>query len=47
MSIDQKPPYLLQQAPSHYDEVIGSIEKWLIEGYPYKIENDKNQMQDE
>ena len=31
-STDHKPPYLLQQAPSYYEEVICSIEKWLIEG---------------
>ena len=47
MSIDQKPPYLLQQAPSYYEEVIGSIEKWLIKGDPDKTENDKDQMQNE
>ena len=30
-SIDQEPPYLLQQAPSYY-EILCSIEKWIIEG---------------
>ena len=30
-SINQEPPYLLQQAPSYY-EVLCSIEKWIIEG---------------
>lgn len=43
-STDQKPPYLLQQAPSYYEEVICSIEKWLIEGDPDKIKIDKNQV---
>jgi len=38
---------LLQPAPYYYEEVICSIEKWLIEGDPDKIENDKNQMQNE
>jgi len=28
-SIDQEPSHLLQQAPSYYDEVIGSIERWV------------------
>ena len=37
----------MQQAPSYYEEVIGSIERWLIEGDPDKIKNDKDQMQDE
>ena len=46
-STDQEPSHLLQQAPSYYEEVIGSIERWLIEGDPDKIKNDKNQMQDE
>ena len=46
-SIDQEPSHLLQQAPSYYEEVIGSIERWLIEGDPDKIKNDKDQMQDE
>lgn len=36
-SIDHKPPYLLQQAPSYY-EVLCSIEKWLIEGDLDKME---------
>ena len=36
-----------QQAPSYYEEVIGSIERWLIEGDPDKLKNDKDQMQDE
>ena len=40
-SLDQKPPYLLQEAPSYYEEVICSTEKWLIEGDLDKIENDK------
>jgi len=31
MSIDQEPPYLLQQAPSFY-AVLCSTEKWIIEG---------------
>jgi len=43
-SIDHKPPYLLQQAPSYYEEVICSIEKWLIEGDSDKIEIDKNRV---
>ena len=47
MSTDQKHPYLLQQAPSYYEEVICSIEKWLIEGDPDKMEINKNQMQNE
>ena len=47
MSTDQKPLYLLQQAPSYYEEVIGLIERWLIEGDPDKIKNDKDQMQNE
>jgi len=37
---------LSQQAPSHYEEVISSIERWLIEGDLDKIKNDKDQMQD-
>jgi len=44
--IDQEPSHLLQQAPSYYEKVIGSIERWLIEGDPDKIKNDKDQMQD-
>ena len=36
-----------QQAPSYYEEVIGSIERWLIEGDPDKLKNDKDQMRDE
>jgi len=43
-SINQEPSHLLQQAPSYYEEVIGSIEKWLIEGDLDKIKNDKDQM---
>ena len=45
--INQEPSHLSQQAPSYYEEVIGSIERWLIEGDPDKLKNDKDQMQDE
>ena len=31
----------MQQAPSYYEEVISSIERWLIE---YGLKNDKDQM---
>ena len=41
ISIDQEPSHLPQQAPSYYEEVTGSIERWLIEGDPDKIKNDK------
>jgi len=37
----------LQQAPSYYEEVIGSIKRWLIKGDLDKIKNNKDQMQDE
>jgi len=43
-SIDQEPSHLLQQEPSYYEEVNGSIERWLIEGDPDKIKNDKDQI---
>lgn len=39
---DYKLPCLLQQAPSYYEEVICSIENWLIEGDLDKREIDKN-----
>ena len=39
--INQEPPHLSQQAPSYYGEVIGSIERWLIEGDPDKLKNDQ------
>jgi len=45
-STDQEPSHLFQQVPSYYEEVIGSIERWLIEGDPDRLENDKDQMQD-
>ena len=45
-SIDQEPSHLSQQVPSYYEEVIGSIERWLIEGDPDRFKNDKDQMQD-
>ena len=45
-STDQEPSHLLQQVPSYYEEVIGSIERWLIEGDPDRLKNDKDQMQD-
>ena len=45
-STDQGPSHLLQQVPSYYEEVIGSIERWLIEGDPDRLKNDKDQMQD-
>lgn len=45
-STDQEPSHLLQQAPSYYEEVIDSIERWLIEGDPDRLKNDKDQMQD-
>jgi len=45
-STDQEPSHLLQQVPSYYEEVIDSIERWLIEGDPDKLKNDKDQMQD-
>ena len=47
MSSDHNPPYLLQRAPSYYEEVICSIEKWLIEGDPDKMEINKNQIENE
>lgn len=43
-STDHKLLCLLQQAPSYYEEVICSIEKWLIEGDLDKREIDKNQV---
>ena len=43
-SIDQEPSDLLQQDPSYYEEVISSVERWLIED---GLKNDKDQMQDE
>lgn len=43
-SKDHKPPCLLQQAPSYYEEVICSIVKSLIEGDPDKMEINKNQV---
>ena len=36
----------MQQVPSYYEEVIDSIERWLIEGDPDRLKNDKDQMQD-
>ena len=36
-SIDQDPSHLLQQVPSYYEEVIDSIERWLIEGDPIDL----------
>lgn len=45
-SIYQESSHLLQQVPSYYEEVIGSIERWLIEGDPDRLKNDKDQMQD-
>ena len=43
-SIDQEPSHVLQQASSYYEEVIDSIERWLIEGDPDRLKNDKDQM---
>ena len=43
---NQEPSRLQQQAPSYYKEVIDSIERWLIEGDPDRLKNDKDQMQD-
>ena len=45
-STDQEPSHLSQQILSYYEEVIGSIERWLIEGDPDRLENDKDQIQD-
>ena len=39
---NQEPSHLPQQVPSYYEEVI----RWIIEGDPDKLKNDKNQMQD-
>ena len=43
-STDQEPSHSLQQAPSYYEEVISSIERWLIEGDLDRFKNDKDQM---
>ena len=43
-STDQEPSHLPQQASSYYEEVISSIERWLIEGDPDRLKNDKDQM---
>lgn len=45
-STGQKPSHLLQQVPSYYEEVISSIERWLIEGDLDRLKNDKDRMQD-
>ena len=44
LSIDHRPPSLLKQAPSYYEETISSIEKWLIEGDPDKRRTEGNQV---
>lgn len=44
MATDHKPPCMLHQDPPYYEEVICSIEKWLIEGDPNKMEIDKNRV---
>ena len=46
-STDQEPSHLLQQDSSYYWEVVDSIERWLIEGDPDRLKNDRDQMQDE
>ena len=38
---NQEPSHLPQQVPSYYEEVIGSIERWLIEGDPDRLKKDK------
>ena len=45
-STDQESSHLLQQDSSYYWEVVDSIERWLIEGDPDRLKNDKDQIHD-
>ena len=44
LSTNHRPPSLLKQAPSYYEETISSIEKWLIEGDLDKRKTKGNQV---